>query len=211
MRIHKAWYGPKGGHSLLSSTEPSLQTVFRQAAWLTDLPGTAPTGLQWQPYFRTAISEGYFVLIHTRSSRDTTRAGMVDSVAAFIPLSELPLVPDFAALANDLRESQDSVERTPFEATAEASEPPVNIKKPLLLELAGALISGRPLPAHPCRAVGVRRHHAQLATGCSSSAATRNPFQFELHRGRLGSLCRSRHSDRVGLTISPKAVAFSFR
>ena len=147
MRIHKAWYGPKGGHSLLSSTEPSLQTVFRQAAWLTDLPGTAPTDLQWQPYFRTAISEGYFVLIHTRSSRDTTRAGMVDSVAAFIPLSELPLVPDFAALANNLRESQDSVERTPFEATAEASEPPVNIKKPLLLELAGALISGRPLPA----------------------------------------------------------------
>ncbi|UGQ34418.1 effector-associated domain EAD1-containing protein [Janthinobacterium sp. PLB04] len=147
MRIHKAWYGPKGGHSLLSSTEPSLQTVFRQAAWLTDLPGNAPTGLQWQPYFRTAISEGYFVLIYTRSSRDTTRAGMVDSVAAFIPLSELPLVPDFAALANNLRESQDSVERTPFEATAEAYEPPVNIKKPLLLELAGALISGRPLPA----------------------------------------------------------------
>jgi|GEM_PF-5758241 hypothetical protein len=147
MLIHKAWYGPKGGHSLLSSTAPGLQTVFRQAAWLTDLPGTVPTGLQWQPYFRTAIHEGYFVLIHTRSSRDTTRAGMVDSVAAFILLSELPLLPDFAALANNLRESQDSVERTPFVATAEASEPPVNIKKPLLLELAGALISSRSRPA----------------------------------------------------------------
>jgi hypothetical protein len=45
MRIHKAWYGPKGGHALLHCTEPTLQAVFRQAAWLTDLPGTAPAGL----------------------------------------------------------------------------------------------------------------------------------------------------------------------
>ena len=72
---------------------------------------------------------------------------MVDSVAAFIPLSELPLVPDFATLANNLRESHDSVERTAFVANAEASEPPVNMKHPLLLELAGALISGRQRPA----------------------------------------------------------------
>lgn len=147
MRIHKAWYGPKGGHSLLSSTDPGLQAVFRQAAWLTDLPVTAPTGLQWQPYFRTAIHEDYFVLIHTKSSRDTTRAGMVDSVAAFIPLSELPLVPDFIALANNLRESHDSVERTPFVANAQASAPQVNMQQPLLLELAGALISGKQRPA----------------------------------------------------------------
>lgn len=147
MRIHKAWYGPKGGHSLLASTDSGLQSVFRQAAWLTDLPGTVPTGLQWQPYFRTAIHEEYFVLIHTRSSRDTTRDGMVDSVAAFIPLSELAVVPDFIALANNLRESHDSVERTPFIANDQVPAPSVNMQHPLLLELANALISGNQRPA----------------------------------------------------------------
>jgi len=91
MLIHKAWYGPKGGHSLLSSTEPALHQVFRQAAWLTDLPGTLPGGLEWEPYFRAGIRDGYYVLVHTRSSQDTSRAGMVDSVAAFIQIDELHL------------------------------------------------------------------------------------------------------------------------
>lgn len=147
MRIHKAWYGPKGGHSLLAATDPGLQSVFRQAAWLTDLPGTVPTGLQWHPYFRTAIHEEYFALIHTRSSRNTTRDGMVDSVAAFIPLSELAVVPDFIALANNLRESHDPVDRTPFTANDQVRAPSANMHHPLLLELANALISGNQRPA----------------------------------------------------------------
>lgn len=146
MRIHKAWYGPKGGHALLSSTDPGLQAVFRQAAWLTDLPGTVPTGLQWQPYFRTAIHDGYFVLIHTRSSRDTTRAGMVDSVAAFISLTELPLVPDLRELADNLRESHDSDDRTPFVPIAQAAAAPANAHHPLRLEMANALISAKQRP-----------------------------------------------------------------
>lgn len=147
MRIHKAWYGPKGGHALLSSTDPGLQAIFRQAAWLTDLPGTVPTGLQWQPYFRTAIHDGYFVLVHTRNSCDTTRAGMVDSVAAFIPLTELPLVPDLRELAVNLRESHDSDERTPFVPTAQAAAEPANVPHPLLIEMANALISAKHRPA----------------------------------------------------------------
>lgn len=146
MRIHKAWYGPKGGHALLSSTDPGLQAVFRQAAWLTDLPGTVPTGLQWLPYFRTGIYDGYFVLVHTRSSRDTTRAGMVDSVAAFIPLAELPLVPDLRELANNLSESHDSEDRTPFVPIAQAAVAPASAHHPLLLGIANALISAKQRP-----------------------------------------------------------------
>jgi hypothetical protein len=146
MRIHKAWYGPKGGHALLSSTEPGLQTVLRQAAWLTDLPGTVPTGLQWQPYFRTAIHDGYFVLVHTRSSRDTNRAGMVDSVAAFISLTELHLIPNLRELADNLRESHDSDDRTPFVPAAQAAAAPVTAHHPLLLEMANALISAKQRP-----------------------------------------------------------------
>lgn len=146
MRIHKAWYGPKGGHALLSSTDSGLQNVFRQAAWLTDLPGTVPTGLQWQPYFRTAIHDGYFVLIHTRSSRDTTRAGMVDSVAAFISLTALPLVTDLRELADNLRESHDNDDRTPFVPNAHAAAAPANEHHPMLLEMANALISSKQRP-----------------------------------------------------------------
>jgi len=145
MIVHKAWYGPKGGHALLSSTEPGSQVIFRQAAWLTDLPGTVPTGLQWQPYFRTAIHDGYFVFIHTRSSRDTTRAGMVDSVAAFIALTELPLFPDFLALADNLRESHDSDDRTPFVPIDKATAPAI-AHNPILLEMANALISAKQRP-----------------------------------------------------------------
>ena len=147
MHIHKAWYGPKGGHSLLASTDPGLQPVFRQAAWLTDLPGTVPTGLLWNPYFRTAIHDGYFVLIHTRSSRDTSRDGMVDSVAAFIPLTELVDVPNFIALANNLRDSHNSVEYGPFVASTAAPAPSIDIQHPLLQEFARALISGTQRPA----------------------------------------------------------------
>ncbi|MCA7933966.1 effector-associated domain EAD1-containing protein [Burkholderia cepacia] len=146
MLIHKAWYGPKGGHALLSSTAPGLQAVFRQAAWLTDLPGTVPTGLQWQPYFRTAIHGSYFVLVHTRNSRDTTRAGMVDSVAAFISLTELPLVPDLRELADNLRDSHDSDNHTPFVPMAQAAAAPANPHHPLLLEMANALISAKQRP-----------------------------------------------------------------
>jgi hypothetical protein len=146
MRIHKAWYGPKGGHSLLSSTDPSLQAVFRQAAWLTDLPGTVPTGLQWQPYFRTGIRDGYFILVHTRSSRDTTRAGMVDSVAAFISLADLPLVPDLRELADNLSESHDSEDRTPFVPSVQAVVAPASAHHPLLLGMANALISAQSRP-----------------------------------------------------------------
>lgn len=146
MHIHKAWYGPKGGHALLSSTEPSLQAVFRQAAWLTDLPGTVPTGLHWQPYFRTAIHDGYFVLVHTRSSRDTTRAGMVDSVAAFIPLPELAHIPDILKLGENLRESHESDDRTPFVPVAQAAPASANAHHPLLLEMANALISATQRP-----------------------------------------------------------------
>lgn len=123
-----------------------MLAVFRQAAWLTDLPGTVPTGLQWQPFFSTAIHDGYFVFIHTRSSRDTSRAGMVDSVAAFIPLIELPLIPDIRALANNLRESHDNDDRTPFAPNIQLNDVPTKAHRPLLLKMANALISTKQRP-----------------------------------------------------------------
>lgn len=146
MQIHKAWYGPKGGHALLASTDPGLQSVFRQAAWLTDLPGTVPTGLEWHPYFRAAIHEDFYVLIHVRSSRDTTRAGMVDSVAAFVPLAELPLVPDMRELAQNLSDSLKRDDRTPFEPSAQAVSAPFCENSPVLVSIARALLASRSRP-----------------------------------------------------------------
>jgi len=140
MRIHKAWYGPKGGHALLYCTDPGLQSTFRQAAWLTDLPGNAPAGLTWAPYFRTAIHEDYFVLVHTRPSQASDRAGMVDSVAAFVPLNELPQVPDLRAVAANVRESHDGQAQDPFEAIEDAQEV-TSTPQPMLLSIADALIS----------------------------------------------------------------------
>lgn len=145
MRIHKAWYGPKGGHALLHCTEPTLQAVFRQAAWLTDLPGTAPAGLAWAPYFRTGIQQDYFVLVHTRPSQASDRPGMVDSVAAFVPLNELAQVPDMRALAANVRESHDSQSQEPFEAI-EAAQEPRGSPAPMLLRIADALISATTRP-----------------------------------------------------------------
>lgn len=146
MLIHKAWYGPKGGHALLASTELTLQALFRQAAWLTDLPGTLPAGLQWRPYFRTAIHENFFVLVHTRPSADATRAGMVDSVAAFVPLSGLPLVPSMRRLAADLAQTHDSIERLPFDTlSVDAGEPPVSSSQ-LLIRVANALVWAKQRP-----------------------------------------------------------------
>lgn len=145
MRIHKAWYGPKGGHALLHCTDPSLQGVFRQAAWLTDLPGTAPAGLAWAPYFRTGIHQDYFVLVHTRPSQASDRAGMVDSVAAFVPLNELAQVPDMRALAANVRESHDSQSQEPFEAN-EVMHEPAGSPQPMLLSMADALIAAATRP-----------------------------------------------------------------
>ena len=146
MRIHKAWYGPNGGHALLASSAPALQSVFRQAAWLTDLPGTAPTGLEWQPYFRTAIHDGYFVLIHTRASHDTSRAGMVDSVAAFVPLADLPLVPNIRALAQHLTDSHSSEDRAPFESGAHAPTTQLGEYSPMLRSITATLMGSNARP-----------------------------------------------------------------
>lgn len=145
MRIHKAWYGPKGGHALLHCTDPSLHGVFRQAAWLTDLPGTAPAGLAWAPYFRTGIQQDYFVLVHTRPSQASDRAGMVDSVAAFVPLNELAQVPDMRALAANVRESHESQPQEPFDAIEIAREP-TGSPQPMLLSIADALIAAAARP-----------------------------------------------------------------
>ena len=145
MRVHKAWYGPKGGHALLYGTNPDMLSTFRQAAWLTDLPGNAPAGLTWSPYFRTAIHEDYFVLVHTRPSQTSDRAGMVDSVAAFVPLAELPLVPDLRAVAANVRESHGSQAQDPFEATEDAQEM-MSTPQPMLLSIAEALISATARP-----------------------------------------------------------------
>jgi hypothetical protein len=145
MRIHKAWYGPKGGHALFYCSDPDMQSTFRQAAWLTDLPGNAPPGLTWAPYFRTAIYEDYFVLVHTRPSQASDRAGVVDSVAAFVPLNELPQVPNLKAVAANLRESHDSQSQAPFEATEDA-QAVTSMPQPMLLSIADALISAAARP-----------------------------------------------------------------
>jgi hypothetical protein len=71
---------------------------------------------------------------------------MVDSVAAFIALTELPHIPDLRALADNLRESHDSEDRTPFVPNAQAAAAPTNVHHSILLEMANALISAKQQP-----------------------------------------------------------------
>lgn len=105
MYVQQAIYGSKhGGHALLASSDESLTATFRAAAWAADLPSTVPTGVIWKPYFRTVCIDNYFVLVYTRPDDTASRAGMVVSRAAFIPIDKLQYLTDLRLLAGILRE-----------------------------------------------------------------------------------------------------------
>lgn len=93
MLIHQAIYGSdQGGHTLLRATASGAP--FAELAWRTDLPGTAPPGILWEPYLSGFAYENYYVLARTFPDRAVARGGMVLSHALFLPIADASHIAD---------------------------------------------------------------------------------------------------------------------
>lgn len=103
MVIHQAVFGPLKGHSFLQGSCDSLAAIFRNAAWVTDLPQTAPSGVAWVGFLRLVRLDEQLLLIHTRPFESASRAGMVLSRAAFIPLAIVEQLHDLRSVARVLQ------------------------------------------------------------------------------------------------------------
>jgi len=140
MIIHQAAFGPLKGHAFLEGSSTLLEETFRNAAWLTDLPQTAPAGVVWSPFFRLVRHDKYLLLIHTRPYSAATRAGMVLSRVAFIPVELVEQINDLRPIARRLQ-----AEWCEGDATAhiDFSSPPFSTKvdepSVLTMQIASAL------------------------------------------------------------------------
>lgn len=103
MIIHQAVFGPQNGHAFLGGSTPALEKKFRKAAWLTDLPQTVPSGVTWRPFFRLVRDAEQLLLIYTKSYEGASRAGMVFSRAAFIPMDMVEHLHDLRPIARELQ------------------------------------------------------------------------------------------------------------
>lgn len=104
MVIDQAVFGPLKGHAFLQGSSDALGEVFRNAAWVTDLPQTAPSGVVWTGFFRLVRLDKRLLLIYTRPNESASRAGMVLSRAAFIPLAMVEQLQDLRPIARVLQE-----------------------------------------------------------------------------------------------------------
>lgn len=103
MLLHQATYGPQNGHALLACTTRELEVVFRDAAFRSDLPQTAPAGVTWLPFFRLVEHEDWLLFVHTRPAEAEARAGMVRSRAVLIPKTAASGIHDLGLIATELR------------------------------------------------------------------------------------------------------------
>jgi hypothetical protein len=104
LKIQQAVYGPFKGHAFLAGSEAASEPSFRNAAWATDLPQTSPPGVTWNAFFRLIQVDEHFVFTYTRPFNGGSRAGMVFSRAAFIPLIDLPRLNDLRPIARVLEQ-----------------------------------------------------------------------------------------------------------
>lgn len=150
MLIHQALYGAdRGGHAYLRGSDTTLVPIFKALAWAADLPSTVPANVAWQAYLRGLAVDSYYVLIYTQPDESATRAGMVVSRAAFIPLSELANLDDLSPVARALREpllEGQSIEPFIVKAgEAEDNRPSLNIPS-LVASAANGFVTGKQLP-----------------------------------------------------------------
>eukprot|EP00825_Cyclidium_porcatum_P043733 TRINITY_DN6278_c0_g1_i2.p1 TRINITY_DN6278_c0_g1~~TRINITY_DN6278_c0_g1_i2.p1 ORF type:complete len:292 (-),score=-25.70 TRINITY_DN6278_c0_g1_i2:105-980(-) len=103
MLIHQAVYGPLRGHAFLQGSSVELEEMFRNAAWMTDLPQTAPSGVGWTGFLRLVRLDEQLLLIYTSPCEGSSRAGMVQSRAAFIPLAVVEHLHDLRPVARVLQ------------------------------------------------------------------------------------------------------------
>lgn len=88
MLVQQALYGDDGGgHALLLSSIRG-DGLFAELAGRTDLPGTAPPGVPWEPYLSGFPHGRHYVLVKTLPDATASRGGMVLSHALFLPLDE---------------------------------------------------------------------------------------------------------------------------
>ena len=140
MLVHQAVYGPSGGHAYLQGSDPSRDKLFRGVAWRTDLPHTAPAGVQWTPFFRLLKENEHFLFIFTRAAEGEERSGTVISRAAFIPASELEAVQDLRPIALHLLQDWVIGDKVaPIEVATSVSTPTRSDAGDLARRIAGAL------------------------------------------------------------------------
>lgn len=150
MVIHQAVFGPHKGHAFLRGSSDSLEEVFRNAAWVTDLPQTAPSGVTWAGFLRLVRLDEQLLLIHTRPYEGASRPGMVLSRAAFIPLAMVEQLHDLRPVARVLQaewavgDALAPIELDASPAAAHVKDPPAlavqigaalshNIKRPVVV------------------------------------------------------------------------------
>ena len=105
IKIQQAVFGPLRGHGFLAGSRASDEALFRNAAWATDLPQTAPPGVAWKAFFRIVRVDDHLVLVHTKPFGGSSRAGMVISRAAFIPVVDADRLSDLRPFARSLEDA----------------------------------------------------------------------------------------------------------
>jgi hypothetical protein len=153
MQIHQALYGvERGGHAYLRGSDPAMVPTFKLLAWATDLPSTVPANVAWQAHLRGLAADAYFVLIYTKPDESATRAGMVISRAAFIPLTGLADLNDLSSVARVLREPlPEGQSLEPFSLTqgvaGDSGDSGGSLGiAPLITSIADGLVKGKRLP-----------------------------------------------------------------
>lgn len=140
MVIHQAVFGPLKGHAFLRGSSDSLEELFRNTAWVTDLPQTAPSGVTWNAFLRLVQLDEQLLLIHTRPYGSASRAGMVLSRVAFIPLAMVEQLHDLRPVARVLQAEWTAGDAVlPIDLGASPAAPHVKEPTVLAVQIAAAL------------------------------------------------------------------------
>lgn len=147
MLVQQAVYGPMKGHSFLKGSDDTLQELFRNAAWATDLPSTAPPGVTWDPFLRLVQVDDLLLLIATKPFEGPGRAGMVLSRAAFIPRTNVEQFGDLRPIARELQSAWDSSQPlAPLDTDRLQPEPAIDNSSLLAKQIANVLTKSNKKP-----------------------------------------------------------------
>lgn len=106
MEINYAIYGERnGGHAFLGSSG-NLEIATRLTQF-TDRPGTPSLGMEWGPITSAFPFEAHYIFLRTLPDKNSTRAGMVRSYAAFAPFDQLNKLGSIASIFSYLPSNLD--------------------------------------------------------------------------------------------------------
>lgn len=99
MQVHQATFGAVGkGHALISAS-PGAADLASRFTGRTDLPNTAPVGLEWKPFESLLVDHHHVVLMRTWPDTSAARGGMVFTHALFVRLEQAQTLQSLDALA----------------------------------------------------------------------------------------------------------------